>query len=98
MTACRYHSLIVEQATLPSCLEISARTEQGEIMGLRHRELPVVGVQFHPESILTDQGYDLLANFLCIAGLPIVEPRPNITTERSIPQRQQTQPGSPVTF
>jgi len=67
-TATRYHSLIVEEATLPPCLEISARSEQGELMGLRHREYPIEGVQFHPESILTSVGKDLLKNFLEIYG------------------------------
>ena len=62
--ATRYHSLIVKRQTLPACLEISAETDQGEIMGLRHRSLPVEGVQFHPESILTRVGKDLLRNFL----------------------------------
>jgi len=62
--ATRYHSLIVERKTLPACLEISASTTEGLIMGLRHRELKVEGVQFHPESILTDVGKQLLANFL----------------------------------
>ena len=62
--ATRYHSLIVERQTLPACLEISASTTEGLIMGLRHRELKVEGVQFHPESILTDAGKQLLANFL----------------------------------
>jgi len=60
----RYHSLIVEKDSLPSCLEISASTAEGIIMGLRHRELKVEGVQFHPESILTSDGKQLLANFL----------------------------------
>ena len=60
----RYHSLIVERDTLPSCLEISASTKEGIIMGLRHRDLKVEGVQFHPESILTSEGKQLLANFL----------------------------------
>ena len=63
-TAIRYHSLIVERESLPECLEISAWTEEGEIMGVRHREYPVEGVQFHPESILTEHGYKLLENFL----------------------------------
>jgi anthranilate synthase/aminodeoxychorismate synthase-like glutamine amidotransferase len=63
-TATRYHSLIVERATLPASLEITAETEDGIIMGLRHRELDIEGVQFHPESILTPVGKDLLANFL----------------------------------
>jgi anthranilate synthase/aminodeoxychorismate synthase-like glutamine amidotransferase len=64
--ATRYHSLIVRRETLPSCLEISAETAEGEIMGLRHRTLPVEGVQFHPESILTRPGKDLLRNFLSL--------------------------------
>src|SRR3990167_2639389 len=65
--ATRYHSLIVRRETLPACLEISAETEDGVIMGLRHREYPVEGVQFHPESILTIQGKALLRNFLGLA-------------------------------
>lgn len=63
-TATRYHSLIVERDTLPDCLEITAETEQGEIMGLRHKEFAVEGVQFHPESIVTDYGHQILRNFL----------------------------------
>lgn len=62
--ATRYHSLLVNPENLPDCLEISARTAEGEIMGLRHRTLGVEGVQFHPESILTKAGKDLLRNFL----------------------------------
>ena len=62
--ATRYHSLIVKRDTLPSCFEISAETNEGEIMGLRHRSLGIEGVQFHPESILTIVGKDLLRNFL----------------------------------
>ncbi len=65
--AARYHSLLVERETLPDCLTITAQTDQGEIMGLRHREYPVEGVQFHPESILTMVGKKLLANFLTLA-------------------------------
>ena len=64
LTATRYHSLVIERASLPACLEVTAWTEDGEIMGVRHRELNVEGVQFHPESILTQRGHDLLANFL----------------------------------
>ncbi|MDN5326700.1 MAG: anthranilate synthase component [Moorella sp. (in: firmicutes)] len=63
-TATRYHSLIVDEETLPDCLEATARSETGELMGLRHRHLPVEGVQFHPESILTTVGKQLLRNFL----------------------------------
>jgi anthranilate synthase/aminodeoxychorismate synthase-like glutamine amidotransferase len=62
--ATRYHSLIVEPETLPSCLEVTARTDDGEIMGLRHKEFPVYGVQFHPESILTPEGMQILRNFI----------------------------------
>ncbi len=62
--ATRYHSLIVEESSLPDCLMVTAFTDQGEIMGLRHREYPVFGVQFHPESILTTYGPRLLRNFL----------------------------------
>ncbi|MBE0467542.1 MAG: aminodeoxychorismate/anthranilate synthase component II, partial [Candidatus Desulforudis sp.] len=63
-TATRYHSLVVDGRSLPACLEISARAPDGEIMGLRHRRYPVEGVQFHPESILTEWGRELLSNFL----------------------------------
>jgi anthranilate synthase/aminodeoxychorismate synthase-like glutamine amidotransferase len=62
--ATRYHSLIVKRETLPACFEISAETAEGEVMGLRHKQLGVEGVQFHPESILTAVGKDLLRNFL----------------------------------
>jgi anthranilate synthase/aminodeoxychorismate synthase-like glutamine amidotransferase len=64
VAAGRYHSLIVERETLPDCLEVSASTPNGTIMGLRHRKLKVEGVQFHPESIMTVEGKKLLANFL----------------------------------
>ncbi|HUF61735.1 MAG TPA: aminodeoxychorismate/anthranilate synthase component II [Verrucomicrobiales bacterium] len=66
--ATRYHSLIVKRDTVPDCLEITAETEEGEIMGLSHRDYPVYGVQFHPESILTTEGKMLLANFLSISA------------------------------
>jgi len=62
----RYHSLIVERESLPSCLEVSAETADGVIMGVRHREMQIEGVQFHPESILTQEGRKLLANFLAL--------------------------------
>ena len=63
-TATRYHSLAVERASLPDCLEVTAWTDDGEIMGLRHRSLAVEGVQFHPEAILTEHGHAMLKNFL----------------------------------
>jgi anthranilate synthase component 2 len=73
--ATRYHSLVIEPDACPDCLEITARTEDGEIMGVRHRTLPVEGVQFHPESILTEVGKQLLGNFLarCRAGVDGVQ-------------------------
>ena len=64
LTATRYHSLVIERSSMPPCLEVSAESEDGDIMGVRHRELAVEGVQFHPEAILTAQGHALLANFL----------------------------------
>lgn len=66
--ATRYHSLIIEKETLPDCLEITAWTEEGEIMGFRHKELLVEGVQFHPESILTREGPKILENFTTLSG------------------------------
>ncbi|MEE8444854.1 MAG: aminodeoxychorismate/anthranilate synthase component II [Alphaproteobacteria bacterium] len=66
--ATRYHSLIVERESLPDCLEITAETDDGLIMGLQHKDLPIHGVQFHPESIATEHGHDLLGNFLTLAG------------------------------
>ena len=69
--ATRYHSLIIERETLPDCLEITAETEEGEIMGVRHREYTIHGVQFHPESILTDNGRTLVANFLKLRTTPV---------------------------
>jgi len=66
--ATRYHSLVVERGSFPDCLEITAWTEEGEIMGLRHRQLPLWGVQFHPESILSVTGMDLLRNFLTMTA------------------------------
>ena len=68
-TATRYHSLAVERESLPDVLEVNAWTEDGEVMGLRHRSRPIHGVQFHPESIATEGGHQLLANFLDFAGV-----------------------------
>ncbi len=66
--AIRYHSLVIDPATVPDCLEVSARTDEDEIMAVRHREYPVEGVQFHPESIMTQPGKQLLRNFLDLAA------------------------------
>ncbi len=66
--AIRYHSLLVERDTLPDCLEISAETREGEIMGVRHKQFVIEGVQFHPESIMTQEGKNILKNFLAMKG------------------------------
>ncbi|MGD9806550.1 MAG: aminodeoxychorismate/anthranilate synthase component II [Hyphomicrobiaceae bacterium] len=76
----RYHSLIVDRASLPECLQVTAETDDGLIMGLQHRTHPVHGVQFHPESIASEHGHALLANFLAVAGLN--PQRRNRTTAR----------------
>jgi anthranilate synthase/aminodeoxychorismate synthase-like glutamine amidotransferase len=70
-TATRYHSLVIDPPTLPACLEVTAHTAEGEIMGVRHRELPIEGVQFHPESILTEHGMLMVENWLgSLRGAP----------------------------
>jgi anthranilate synthase/aminodeoxychorismate synthase-like glutamine amidotransferase len=69
LTATRYHSLVVDRASVPDSLEVTAETEDGVVMGLRHRDLPVEGVQFHPESILTESGHTLLLNYLAMTGV-----------------------------
>lgn len=72
-TATRYHSLTVLPATIPAEFEVTGRTETGIVMGMRHRELPIEGVQFHPESVLTDGGHRMLANWMAASGHPVVE-------------------------
>ena len=72
-TATRYHSLIVEEGDLPPALLVNARSEDGTIMGFRHESLPIHGVQFHPESIATEHGHAMLANFMRIAGLKVAQ-------------------------
>ncbi|HRM22966.1 MAG TPA: gamma-glutamyl-gamma-aminobutyrate hydrolase family protein, partial [Neisseria sp.] len=64
VTCTRYHSLVIERESLPECLNISAWTDDGEIMGVRHQSLPLEGVQFHPEALLTEHGHEMLNNFL----------------------------------
>jgi para-aminobenzoate synthetase component II len=64
--ATRYHSLVIKRDTLPDCLEVTAETDEGEIMGVRHKDLPIWGVQFHPESILTENGRQIMRNFLSL--------------------------------
>lgn len=82
--ATRYHSLIVCENTLPASLQITARTSDGLPMALRHTEWPLYGVQFHPESILTDHGHRLLTNFLRLAGISALIPDNELPRERSL--------------
>lgn len=91
----RYHSLVVEEAALPASLRVTARTDQGVVMAVDHRERPVVGLQFHPESILTESGYVLLANFLRIAGLAVPARLPSIVDEHPPSPRYELPVGSP---
>lgn len=90
LTGCRYHSLVVDESTVPACLEISARTADGTVMAIRHRNLPVVGLQFHPESILTDSGYSLLANFLRLAERGVPDSFPAMGDELKQPDNRAT--------
>lgn len=94
----RYHSLVVAEAGLPGELEVTARTEDGVVMGLQHRRHPTVGVQFHPESILTEGGFELLANFLKLAGVHV--PAVPLLASESPVERQEARPlpAMPVTF
>ena len=95
----RYHSLVVEEKSLPQELEVTARTDDGVVMALAHQRLPVVGVQFHPESILTQGGYELLANFLRIAGLDVPHRLPCYAEEAPPDEPRATSlPSRPVTF
>jgi anthranilate synthase component 2 len=97
--ACRYHSLVVQRPTLPDCLEVTAWTDDQTVMAIAHRQWPVVGLQFHPESILTDVGYRLLAGFLRLAKIETASDPPTIDSERIEPRRHQAAtPSRPVTF
>ncbi len=93
LVATRYHSLVVDEASLPPVLEVTARTEDDTVMALEHRELPVVGLQFHPESVLTEYGYPILAAFLRLARLPVPATLPTIAEELCTSERER-QPGS----
>ena len=94
----RYHSLVVADEGLPPELEVTARTEDGLLMALAHQRHPTFGVQFHPESILTEGGYELLANFLHLAGLPI-SAVPSLASESPLGQAESRPlPAAPVTF
>jgi anthranilate synthase/aminodeoxychorismate synthase-like glutamine amidotransferase len=99
LVAGRYHSLVVDRATLPEDLEVTAWTADGTVMALAHRAWPLVGLQFHPESILTDCGYDLLAGFLRLAGIAGNSDVPRIESERARPAPPRAPlPTVPVTF
>ena len=95
--AARYHSLVVREESLPPDLRIAARTSDGTIMAIRHRTRHLVGLQFHPESILTQYGYHLLSAFLQDCGLPMPDDLPNETSERVVPASAPL-PDVPVTF
>lgn len=94
MLVARYHSLLVSDFKLPSCLEVTSKTDSGLVMSLQHRSAPLYGVQFHPESILTQSGHRLLANFLSLAGIEVSrrdfpsELHPKVSTTDDFYQRQ----------
>jgi anthranilate synthase/aminodeoxychorismate synthase-like glutamine amidotransferase len=98
LTVGRYHSLVVGGESLPAELEVTARGTDGVVMGLAHRKWPVVGVQFHPESVLTEGGYAMLANFLRLAGLDSPAQLPEVEQERPKATAPISIPGAPVTF
>ncbi len=85
MAVGRYHSLVVDAASLPDCLDVQATSEDGIIMAMAHRDWPAWGVQFHPESVLTEGGFALLANFLEAAGLRVPRPLPEMGSELVAP-------------
>ncbi len=96
---CRYHSLVAERGSLPAALEVAAETDGGVIMAVRHRHRPIVGLQFHPEAILTEHGYELLANFLRLAGVAVNDGVPNAADELRVPVGAVVElPKLPVTF
>jgi len=98
LTVGRYHSLVVEESTLPAEIEVTARTADGVVMALAHQRWPIYGVQFHPESILTDRGYELLANFLTLAGIEVSDPVPAFDRERPSATESPFLTDRPVTF
>jgi anthranilate synthase/aminodeoxychorismate synthase-like glutamine amidotransferase len=99
VTVCRYHSLVVDEQSLPRELQITARTADGVIMGIQHATAPLVGLQFHPEAVLTEFGYRMLANFLRLARLPTPAELPAIATEwNQPPVAKLPYPDQPLTF
>ena len=97
-TACRYHSLIIDRKTLPAELNVTATLDDGTVMAVEHRHFPVFGVQFHPESVLTSDGYWLLANFLRLAGCEMPVNLAALQTEKPKPESSYSPPLVPVTF
>lgn len=99
LTVCRYHSLCAEEIALPEALRVTARTDDGTVMAVEHRTAPTFGVQFHPESILTDGGFRILGNFFRAAGLQPSEPLPSLDDELvPIDRNEKPLPTRPVTF
>lgn len=99
LTVCRYHSLVLDPESIPDELQVQSRTGDGAIMGIAHRSLPVVGVQFHPEAILTEHGYSMLARFLQIAGISTGGSQPLPLGELRTPASAANMlPSVPVTF
>jgi anthranilate synthase/aminodeoxychorismate synthase-like glutamine amidotransferase len=97
--ACRYHSLVLDRETLPDVLEVTAWLTDETVMAIRHREHCVVGLQFHPESVLTNSGYQLLANFLKMAGIDVPESKLTLDNERHLVVEQTTaETGRIITF
>jgi anthranilate synthase/aminodeoxychorismate synthase-like glutamine amidotransferase len=94
----RYHSLVVDPTQLPDSLQPTAWTTDGTMMAMEHRELPVIGLQFHPESILTEYGYAMLAAFLNRAGLPALSPLPGVEPAGQIVKPSSDWPTQPITF
>ncbi len=99
-TVCRYHSLIVDPTSLSPSLQPTAHTEDGTIMAIQHTKHPVFGVQFHPEAILTEHGYPLLANFLSLAGLTVNEKIGSLHSSEilAVKEKYPSLPEQPVTF
>jgi len=98
LTVGRYHSLVVDERTLPHDLEVTARTDDGVIMAVANRDWPIYGVQFHPESILTQGGYEILVNFLRLSGIETPASMPGIEEEGPVVSAVPPLPPRPVTF
>ena len=98
LTVGRYHSLCVDESTLPPSLRVTARSDDGVIMAFEHADRPLYGVQFHPESVLTEGGFTILANFLRAAGQTVSTTLPTLDDERTPPRAERPLPTGPVTF